>query len=402
MCRGYAIGMRNRSRLLVALTLTLATSVLGVIPAQADQIEISCPSGGSYSITLPAGVATNGKSCVGQLDIDSRVKIIGKEAFSFSKVTSVNLPNSVTTIEANAFSYTSFLTINLGNSITSIGSEAFRSARFLSIQLPNTLRTIGECAFCDTYFSTIKLPNSLVSIGKNAFIRDTNSVPLKSIEIPDSVVEIGWYAFSGVNLEELKLGNSVRDIMPGAFQRNKIKKVVIPKSTRQISAMAFKDNPLEELELPDGLLWVEMEAFANTRLKSLVLPETAQKIGKRAFADIPTLKSLTIGEIVGQSQGDGSYTVGDIFEGSYAIAEIYYCGNLKGFIIEPTCRAKKTETPEPKVEVTRPVEAAPKAQINPFTKKAITITCVKGKITRKISAINPKCPIGYKKQRLSK
>ena len=31
-------------------------------------------------------------------------------------------------------------------------------------------------------------------------------------------------------------------------------------------------------------------------------------------------------------------------------------------------------------------------------KKKTTITCVKGKITKKVTAVNPKCPSGYKKK----
>jgi hypothetical protein len=30
--------------------------------------------------------------------------------------------------------------------------------------------------------------------------------------------------------------------------------------------------------------------------------------------------------------------------------------------------------------------------------KATTITCIKGKITKKVTAVNPKCPAGYKKK----
>ena len=32
------------------------------------------------------------------------------------------------------------------------------------------------------------------------------------------------------------------------------------------------------------------------------------------------------------------------------------------------------------------------------TGKKSTITCVKGKLSKKVSAINPKCPTGYKKK----
>ncbi|CAB4941927.1 unannotated protein [freshwater metagenome] len=35
---------------------------------------------------------------------------------------------------------------------------------------------------------------------------------------------------------------------------------------------------------------------------------------------------------------------------------------------------------------------------NPVTAKKITITCTKGKLIKKISAVNPKCPAGYKKK----
>ena len=30
--------------------------------------------------------------------------------------------------------------------------------------------------------------------------------------------------------------------------------------------------------------------------------------------------------------------------------------------------------------------------------KKTTITCVKGKLTKKVTAVNPKCPAGYKKK----
>jgi len=32
------------------------------------------------------------------------------------------------------------------------------------------------------------------------------------------------------------------------------------------------------------------------------------------------------------------------------------------------------------------------------TQKSATISCVKGKIVKKVTAINPKCPTGYKKR----
>jgi hypothetical protein len=43
------------------------------------------------------------------------------------------------------------------------------------------------------------------------------------------------------------------------------------------------------------------------------------------------------------------------------------------------------------------VAAAPTATV-PVAKKKVTISCVKGKTTKKVTAISPKCPAGYKKK----
>jgi hypothetical protein len=43
-------------------------------------------------------------------------------------------------------------------------------------------------------------------------------------------------------------------------------------------------------------------------------------------------------------------------------------------------------------------EEAAKAPATSVAKKAITITCAKGKVTKKFSGANPKCPSGYKKK----
>jgi hypothetical protein len=52
-------------------------------------------------------------------------------------------------------------------------------------------------------------------------------------------------------------------------------------------------------------------------------------------------------------------------------------------------------------EVTTPAPAAtpsPSASAKPATPKKVSITCVKGKTSKKVTAINPKCPTGYKKK----
>jgi len=53
-------------------------------------------------------------------------------------------------------------------------------------------------------------------------------------------------------------------------------------------------------------------------------------------------------------------------------------------------KAKPTPTPSP--------SASPTPVAKPVTvNKKTTITCVKGKIGKNVTAVNPKCPKGYKK-----
>jgi hypothetical protein len=61
----------------------------------------------------------------------------------------------------------------------------------------------------------------------------------------------------------------------------------------------------------------------------------------------------------------------------------------------PTFRIKAIETKQ--VEPAPIVTATPTPSAKPVVKKT-TITCVKGKITKKVTALTPKCPSGYKKK----
>ena len=50
-------------------------------------------------------------------------------------------------------------------------------------------------------------------------------------------------------------------------------------------------------------------------------------------------------------------------------------------------------------KIPAPIEvAAPAPILKPVAAKKMTITCVKGKTTKKVTAVKPKCPAGYKKK----
>jgi len=76
--------------------------------------------------------------------------------------------------------------------------------------------------------------------------------------------------------------------------------------------------------------------------------------------------------------------------------------SIKGFTFsQPTIKTKfiqeKQLAPSPSPSPTPEVVATP-TPIAPTNIKNSTISCVKGKTTKKVTAVNPKCPAGYKKK----
>ncbi|GHV17078.1 hypothetical protein FACS189493_4060 [Spirochaetia bacterium] len=124
------------------------------------------------------------------------VTSIGSGAFSYSRVTSVTIPNSVTSIDREAFSVCSSLTsVTLPNGLTSIGDGMFLSCEELtSVTIPNSVTYIGMNAFsgCSS-LTSVTLPNGLTSIGTSAF---SGCRSLTSVTIPNSVTYIDNAAFS--------------------------------------------------------------------------------------------------------------------------------------------------------------------------------------------------------------
>jgi hypothetical protein len=64
----------------------------------------------------------------------------------------------------------------------------------------------------------------------------------------------------------------------------------------------------------------------------------------------------------------------------------------------PSIKVKFSQAAEPVVTPTPTPPATPSAAVKPIVTKKTVIVCMKGKVIKKVTAIKPKCPAGYKKK----
>jgi hypothetical protein len=214
---------------------------------------------------------------------------------------------------------------------------------------------------------------SVKSIGERAFIASK----ITSVVIPDSVTSIGLYAFQYSNLTAVIIPNSVTSLGFGAFYGSEIRSVVISSAIKEIKQATFHTTEnLTSVVIPVGVQTIGNSAFEFSGLSSITIPKTVISIGDFAFRftnfttfDIPdTVKSI------GWNAFDSNVT------------SIIYCGEAKNLPTAPTCPAERKAI----------IDAAAKAAAKAAPAKKTTITCVKGKLIKKVTALKPKCPSGYR------
>ncbi len=181
------------------------------------------------------------------------VTAVGENAFQYSNLTSVTLPETVTSIGALAFASSYNLTTVAGTEkVTYIASGAFLHCRKLSgFTLASNLHSLGESAFSGCYaLDKITIPESLKTIKKEVFKDCTG---LSSITISNGVREIGKQAFEGCTT---------------------LKKITIPDSVTKIAERAFYNcESLEDVVIGKGVTGIEKYVFQDCKaIKSLTLP----------------------------------------------------------------------------------------------------------------------------------
>lgn len=248
------------------------------------------------SVTLPVGLdeigrnafyaCTNLKSCT----IPAGVEKINANAFAYcSSLEEVTIPDGIKEIPQACFSGCKALgKVNLPSSVEVIGSDAFMYTAISGVSIPNVIE-IGPAAFgyCDNIIE-FDIPQKVVSMGINLFEKCQN---IKTVTIPASVLTIGASCFNECRkLENIfvdsknpnycsqdgVLYDKQRTVLY-CFPGGRDEDFVIPNTVVLLKTNSFDGYFRENISIPVSLSEMEHSAFPFGRIYDIYYGGTEEQ-----------------------------------------------------------------------------------------------------------------------------
>lgn len=210
-------------------------------------------------------------TAIEELKLPDSLVYIEEGAFEAStNLRSVFIPSNVKCIYGSAFGWCHNLeTIMFAkdSKLEIIGSNAFEHCKFTKIVLPDNVQSLGLNTFADCYYLTeIAIPDSVQGKLENDIFNGCTN--LQSVIIGNGITEIGTGAFANCsNLQNLVVGNSVERIGRGSFLMTlNLKEIHIPSSVTSIGAYAFLGSALTNVSFENPENWVGTDYGNNENL----------------------------------------------------------------------------------------------------------------------------------------
>lgn len=163
------------------------------------------------------------RSSLERIEIPSGVRKMGYCVFRYCRgLSSVRLPDGLSHIDASTFDGCGALCqVRLPSKLEQVGRDAFSYTGILELQIPEGMTYIGENAFrYMNRLERLQLPKSLKGIGQGAFSFCGN---LKEVRLPEGLIQIENSAFDACsNLEKVVFPSTLLNLEKGAFSRTKI------------------------------------------------------------------------------------------------------------------------------------------------------------------------------------
>ena len=245
----------------------------------------------------------------GTVVYEGYVTTIGEMALTYTKLTSITIPECVTVIDTYSFQGSKQLTtVNFAGTpaVKTIGDRAFNSCSALTaFTVPATVTSIGASAFayCSELatFTFAGTPN-ITSIGNTAF---SDCKKLTSFTIPESVTTLGTTVFWFAGLTSLHIPAGVTSIGQALFCSSPVTTVTVAAGNAKYADLGC--NGIFEIAtnkliaggavttIPDGITTIGEEAFWGEEGSfALTLPESVTTIESRAFHMTSGLTSVNI------------------------------------------------------------------------------------------------------------
>lgn len=155
-----------------------------------------------------------------------------------------------------------------GIKVIGIGKQAFEYRELKSIEIPDSILNISDGAFSNNDLTKVDIPENIRSINKDAFANNR----INTVNLAKGVVTLGDGAFGNNNLTLLELPKSIRGIGNYAFANNKLKTISFQIGASKIGHGAFMDNNLKSIELPASLIGIGRDAYKNNNITTVYVP----------------------------------------------------------------------------------------------------------------------------------
>lgn len=240
------------------------------------------------------------------------VKTIGQSAFQGqSKVTHIQLPNTLTRIQMWAFSSMGLTALTIPSSVTYINQQAFLNNEDLETVVWNANYSVVQPSLfngCHS-LSSITFNYNIIEIGQNAFVA---CYSLKNLNfLPSSVSIIGQYAFSYCSgLTEATIPTNVTIIRPQTFRDcTSLSSLTLNNNITEIGSYAFFNcYVLDNVTLPNALTTIGNDTFRNcSGMTSIEIPSTVTSIGSSAFSNCKSLTSITVNATTPPTLGSSAF-----------------------------------------------------------------------------------------------
>lgn len=244
------------------------------IPASVTTIgDGAFEQAGLTSVTLPGNLLSIGtrafKNCtmLTSLTIPESVKAIGESAFSGCSGITALTWNAIN-CPSNGNLYTSNINqVTIGSQVELLPDYFVANSKITQINIPESVVSIGYRAFynCDG-FSSLTIPVNVTHMGAGAFgsCYGVTSLTWNAISCP------GNGDLETSNINTVVIGDQV-EMLPSYFVRySQISSVSFPASVKQISDRAFEGCNLPNLLIPETIESIGPYAFSDCYITNLI------------------------------------------------------------------------------------------------------------------------------------